>query len=83
MYVQFTSCVYGGDLTNRRKFFSIPVAEHAPFSHQGRTLKANLLGLISNISNYCFKTGTIFLLFLSSDVFTALEFDSNHFDVLL
>ena len=28
-------------------------------------------------------TDTICLLFLSSDVFTALEFDSNHFDIPL
>ena len=52
-------------LTNRRKLFSIPVAEYASFSHQARTLKTNLLGLISNFSKYYFKTGTIcsFLMF--------------------
>ena len=83
MYVQLTSCVYGGDLTNRRKLFSIPIDEHAPFSHQGRTRKASLLGLISNISKYCFKTGTIWRVFLTSNIFTALEFDSNHFGVVL
>ena len=38
------------DLTNRRKLFSIPVAEYTCFSHQVRTLRTNLLGLISNVS---------------------------------
>ena len=71
------------DLTNRCKLFSIPVSEYASFSHQARTLKTNLLGLISNFSKYFFKIGTICLLFLSSHVFTALEFDSNHFGILL
>ena len=41
-------------------------------AHQARTLTTNLLGLISTFSKYYFKTGTIFLLFLSSYVFTAL-----------
>ena len=75
-------------LANRRKLFSIPVAEHTSFSHQAFfshlfTLKANLLGLIANFSKYYFKTGTIYLLFLSSHVFAGLEFDSNHFGILL
>ena len=48
-----------------------------------RTLKTNLLGLMSNFSTYYFKTGTICFLFLSSHVFTALEFDSNHFLIIL
>ena len=48
--------------TKRRKLFSIPVAEYVTFSHQNRTLKTNLLGLISNISKYFLKTGTICLL---------------------
>ena len=74
---------YIRDLTNRRKLFSIPVTEYASFSHQVRTLKTHLLGLISNFTKYCFKIGTIYLLFLSSHVFTALKFDSNHFDILL
>ena len=52
-------------------------------SHQTRTLKTNLLSLISNFSTHYFETGTICLLFLSSHVFTALEFDSNHFGILL
>ena len=54
-----------------------------PFHIRFRTLKTNLLGLISNFSKYYFKTGTICLLFISSHVFTALEFDSNHFVILL
>ena len=60
-----------------------PGGEYTSFSYQSRTLKTNLLGLISNFSKYYFKTGTICLLFLSSHVFTALEFDSNHFGILL
>ena len=64
---------------NRRKLFFIPVAEYAFFSNQSRTLKNIVLVLISNFSKYYFKTGAICLLFLSSQVFTALEFDSNHF----
>ena len=71
------------DLANRRKLFSIPFAEYASFSYQTRTLKTYLPGLIWNFSKYYFKTGTIYLLFLSSHVFTTLEFDSNHFSILL
>ena len=74
---------YIRNLTNRRKLFSIPVPEYASFSHQARTLKTNLLGLISTFCKYYLKTGTICFLFLSSHVFTALEFDSNHFSILL
>ena len=70
-------------LTNRRKLFVIPVAEYASCSHQVRTLKTNLLGLISRFSKYYFKTGTICLLFLPSHVLTALEYDGNHFGILL
>ena len=70
-------------MTNRPKLFSIPDAECTSFSHQARTLKTNLLGLISNFSKYYFKTGTICLLFLSLHLFTAFEFDSNHFGILL
>ena len=54
-----------------------------PFHIRIRMLKINLLGLISNFSKYFFKTGTNGLLFLSSHVFNALEFDSNHFGILL
>ena len=68
---------------NRRKLFSIPVTEYASFSHQARTLKTTPLGLISNFSKYHFKTSTLRLPFLSSHVFTALEFGSNHFGILL
>ena len=38
---------------------------------------------MSNFTKYYFKTSTIFLPFLSSLVFTALEFDSNHFSFLV
>ena len=54
-----------------------------PFHIRFRTLKINLLGLISNFSKYYSKTSTICLLFISSHVFTTLEFDSNHFGILL
>ena len=74
---------YIRDLTNRRILFSILVAQYASFSHQTATLKTNLLGLISNCSKYYFKIGTICLLFLFSHAFTALEFDSNRFGILL
>ena len=53
------------------------------FSQQAKTLKTNLLGLISNFIKYCFKTGTVCLLSLSSHAFTALELDCNHFGILL
>ena len=70
-------------LTNRRKLFAVLVAEYASCSHQTKRLKTDLLGLISSFSKYSFKTGTICLLFLPSHVFTALEFDGNHFGILL
>ena len=63
--------------------FHSRVAEYASLSHQARTLKTNLLGLISIFSKYYFKTGTISLLFLFSHVFINLEFESNHFGILL
>ena len=34
-------------------------------------------------SKYYFKTDIICLIFLSSPIFTALKFDSDHFDILL
>ena len=74
---------YIRDLTNRRKLFSIQVAEYTSFSHHTRTLKTSLLVLISSFFTYYFKTSTTSILFLSSPVFTALELDSNHFDFLL
>ena len=58
-------------LAYRSKFFSIPISEYASFSHQGR------------VTRYYFKRGTICLILLSSHVFTALEFDSIHFGILL
>ena len=71
-------------MSKKRKLFSIPVAEYASFSQQARTLKTNLLQFdIIFFSKYYFKTGTFFLLFLSSHVFTALEFDSNYFVIPL
>ena len=71
------------DLTNRRKIFSIPVAEFTSFSHQARALITNLLGFISTFSKYYFEIGTICLLFSSAHLFTALEFHGNHFAILL
>ena len=52
----------------RRNLLSIPFDENASFSHQARTLKTDLLQF--NIK-------------LSSNEFTALEFDSHYFGVLL
>ena len=71
------------DLSNRRKLFSTPVAEYACFSHQAKMLKLTYYSLISNCARYYFKTGTLCLLFLSSHVFPALEFDSKHLGILL
>ena len=65
-------------VTNRCKLFIISIPEYASISRQARTLKTDPLGLISNTSKYYFKTGTICLLFLSSHLFAALEFDSSH-----
>ena len=45
-------------------------------------IASHKVSLISTFSNYNFKPGTICLLFLSSYVFTALEFDGNYFDIL-
>ena len=42
-------------------------------------VNANLLELISRLSKYYFQACTICLLLLSSQVFTALEFDNNHY----
>ena len=74
------SCIR--DLAKRRKLFSIPVSEYASFSNQARTLKTNLLGLISNFSKYYFKTGTTCLLFSPSHVFATLICNINHFGIL-
>ena len=74
---------YIPNLINRRKLFSIPIAEYVSFSYQVRMLKTNLLGLISSFCKYYLKTGTICLLFFSSHVFATLKFDSNHFGTLL
>ena len=81
--LQLFSFNYIRDLTINCKLFSVPVADYASFLHHDRTNKTNLLGLISSCSKYHFKPGTISLLFWSSHVFTALEFDSYHFNILL
>ena len=74
------SCIR--DLAKRRKLFSIPVGEYASFSNEARTLKTNLLRLISNFSKYYFKTGTTCLLFSPAHVFVALICNINHFGIL-
>ena len=43
---------YIHDLTNRRKLFSIPVAEYTTFHIRFRTLKTNIISLISNFPKY-------------------------------
>ena len=64
------------DLTNRRKLFSIPIAEYASFSNQAGTFKTiyhgnimNLLSLKSHFSKYYFKSCTICHLFF---IFTCI-----------
>ena len=72
------------DLSNRSKWFSIPVAEHACFSHQARTPKTGLsIQFIAFLKKYYFKAGTLYLLLFCSHVLTALEFDSSYFVILL
>ena len=74
-----TSVIWQID-ANRSPFHSLNML---PFHINFRTLKTNLLGLLSNFPRYYFKKGTICLLFLSSYAFTALEFDSNDCGILL
>ena len=50
-----------------------------PFHIKLERLKLIYYGFIYSFSKYYFKTGII----LSSHVFNALEFDSNHFGILL
>ena len=54
-----------------------------PFHIMLERLKKIYYGLISNSPKYHFKPGTICLLLLYSHVFTALEIDGKHFDILL
>ena len=54
-----------------------------PFQIRLERLKLNYYILISNFSRYFFKTGTLWLLFLSSLPFAGLQFDNNYFDILL
>ena len=71
-------------MINKYKLFFIPVVKYASFSHQGRTFITNLLRFNirfrSGIKKY--ETGITSVLFLSPHVFTTLEFDTNHFDIL-
>ena len=54
-----------------------------PFHSSLERLKLICYGLISIFSKYYFKIGTICLPLFSSHVFTTLEFDSNHLNILL
>ena len=54
-----------------------------PFHNRVLRLKLIYYSLISNFSKYCCKTDTICFLFLFSEAFTTLEFDGNHFGILL
>ena len=63
------------------QFITIPVAEYASISHPTRTVKTELSQFIINFFKIFFETGTVCL--LSSHVFTALVFDSNHFGILI
>ena len=53
-----------------------------PFHSRLERLKLICYSLMTIFSKYHFKTGTLYILFLSSHVFTSLEFDSN-FGILL
>ena len=53
-----------------------------PFHIRLESLKLIYYSLISHFSLYCFKTGILCLLFSSSHLFTALDFDSNYFGIL-
>ena len=56
-----------------------------PFYIRLERLKLIYYGLISNFSKYYFKTGTLsslYFLFSCSYIFTALEFESNYFNIL-
>ena len=54
-----------------------------PFHIRLGHLKLLYYGIISIFSKYYFKTSTVCILFLASHVFTALDFFSNHLDILL
>ena len=54
-----------------------------PFQIRLECLQLIYYSLTSNFSTYLFKIGTLCLLFLSSHVFATLQFDSNHFGILL
>ena len=54
-----------------------------PFHIRLERLKLIYYSLISNLSKYYFKTCTLCFFFLSLRVFTALEFNSNYFGILL
>ena len=54
-----------------------------PFYIRLERLKLTYYSLISNFSKYYFKTGILCSHFLSSHIFTALEFDKNYFGILL
>ena len=54
-----------------------------PFHISQERFKLIYYSLIANFSKYFFKTGTLCLLFLSSHVFTASDFESIYFGILL
>ena len=64
-------------------FSSFQSLNKLPFYMRLEHLKLIYYSLMSVFSKYHFKTGTVCLFFLSWHAFTALEFDSYHFDILL
>ena len=76
------------DLSNKSKLFSISVAEYASFSHQTRTLETDLLKCLKLVLYHfllyiALRVARRASFFLSSLVFTPLEFHSNYFGILL
>ena len=71
------------DFSNKRKLFTIPVAEESMLLFHVLIERFKLIyySLIFNFSKHFFKIGIICLIFLSFHLFTALEFDSNYFGI--
>ena len=54
-----------------------------PFHIRLALSKLTYYSITSKFSRYFFKTGILCLLFLSSHVFAALQFDINYFGIIL
>ena len=71
------------DLSSRANCSPLQSLNMLPFHIRLESLKLTYNSLIPNFSRYYFKTGKHCLLFLSSFVFPALQFNSNYFGFLL